>query len=653
MIPMKAVSGLSMIAVIENLKSKIQNRRIRQKRGRLVRHYFLISLVLISGGLITSGLSELYFRYRESAADLVRLQQEITSGAASRIEQFVQEIERTTRGAAKSREITEKGLSPEYRFELRRLLAIAPAITEAVAIDSDGISRLAVSRLTRVLDEKIDSALPALQAPALQLLKEGKSYFGLVYFHRDSEPYMTIAVPIERYVGRVIGALQVQVNLKYVWDLLSKLKVGTEGYAYAVARNGDLIAYPNISLVLQRLNVAHLDQVRSAFQPRTDVKSPTWTVAKNLYARRVFSSWSPIPILGWVVFVEQPVKEVYGPLYASLFRTSGLLLVGLAMALVASLLVARRVVRPLETLRNGVERIGGGDMNARLELKTGDEIESLAEEFNKMTENLQQAYAGMEQKVAARTQELAVANERLKELDHLKSDFVSHVSHELRTPLTAIKGAVDLILREVAGPLTEKQIHYLTRVRSNTQHLAGLINDLLDLAKIESGRIEVKSSRVSLSGLVHEVAESLRPVAAEKVIALEAIIREPSILVWADRDKINQVLTNLIGNAIKFTPVQGRVTVSASRNGGESVQVSVSDTGPGVPADEKEKIFAKFYRIAEVNGENSKGTGLGLAISKALVELHGGKIWVESEEGGGSTFSFTLPLSGPQNSGLF
>jgi signal transduction histidine kinase len=189
-------------------------------------------------------------------------------------------------------------------------------------------------------------------------------------------------------------------------------------------------------------------------------------------------------------------------------------------------------------------------------------------------------------------------------------------------------------------------------VRSNTQHLAGLINDLLDLSKIESGKIEVKSSRISLTGLVYDVVEALRPVAAEKVIALEATVREPSILVWADRDKINQVLTNLIGNAIKFTPVQGRVTVVASRNGGESVQVSVSDTGPGVPPGEEEKIFAKFYRIAQVNGENSKGTGLGLAISKALVELHGGKIWVESELSRGSTFSFTLPLPRSQGSGL-
>src|SRR5262249_25039787 len=271
----KAVSGLSMPALIQKLRSYIQNRRVRQKRRHLVRNYFLISLILISGGLITSGLSELYFRYRESVVDLVRLQQEITFGVAAKIEQFVQEIERTTRGAAKSREITEKGLSPEYRFELRRLLAIAPAITEAVAIDSDGKSRVAVSRLNRILDAKIDSELPAPQlAPALQLTKEGKSYFNPVSFPRDCEAYMTIAVPIERYVGRAIGILQVQVNLKYVWDLVSKLKVGTEGYAYAVARNGDLIAHPEISLVLQRRNVAHLDQVRLAFQSRTCSASP-------------------------------------------------------------------------------------------------------------------------------------------------------------------------------------------------------------------------------------------------------------------------------------------------------------------------------------------------------------------------------------------
>ena len=631
-----------MPALIQNLKSKIQYNRAGQKRGRLVRHYFLISLVLISGGLITSGLVELYFRYQESLEQIARLQQEITSAAASKIEQFVQEIERTTRGATKSRQIADKGLSPEYEFELRRLLVIAPAITEAMAIDGDGISQVAVSRFTSFLPrgKKIDSALPARESARL-----GKSYFSPVYFYRGSEPYMTIAVPIERYAGRVIGTLQVQVNLKYVWDLVSKLKVGTGGYAYAVARNGNLIAHPDISLVLQRRNMADLEQVSAAFKLEPGGERPHGTVVNNLHGKQVFSSSAVIPDLGWAVFVEQPVEEVYGPLYASMLRTSGFLLLGLGMALVASLLVARRVVRPLETLRKGVQRIGGGDMSVRLDVKTGDEIELLAEEFNKMSENLRGAYDGLERKVAQRTRDLAVANERLQELDRLKSDFVSNVSHELRTPLTAIKGAVDLVLREVTGPLTEKQTHYLTRVRSNTQHLAGLINDLLDLSKIESGKTEMKSGRVSLVGLVHEAVETLRPVAAEKIITVEATISEPSILVWADRDKINQVLMNLVGNAIKFTPAHGRVRLSAFRNGNGSIQVSVSDTGPGIPPNEKEKIFDKFYQIAQAGDVKPKGTGLGLAICRALVELHGGKIWVEPEPSGGSIFYFTLPAA--------
>ena len=253
------------------------------------------------------------------------------------------------------------------------------------------------------------------------------------------------------------------------------------------------------------------------------------------------------------------------------------------------------------------------------------------------------------QEIGDKTRELEVANERLKALDRLKSDFVSNVSHELRTPLTAIKGAVDLILREVPGPLNEKQSHYLARVRSNTQHLAGLINDLLDLSKIEEGKIELKATRVSLGGEIHEVVETLRPIASEKQMIVDVEIAAPSLLVWADRDKVTQVLMNLIGNAIKFTPAQGRVKVSVIREEADWVKVVVGDNGPGIPLEEKEKIFDKFYQIAEVGGAKPKCTGLGLAISKVLVELHGGRIWVESEMNRGSTFSFTLPDSGPQS----
>jgi signal transduction histidine kinase len=251
------------------------------------------------------------------------------------------------------------------------------------------------------------------------------------------------------------------------------------------------------------------------------------------------------------------------------------------------------------------------------------------------------------QEIEEKSRQLEAANERLKELDRLKSDFVSNVSHELRTPLTAIKGAVDLILREAPGPLNKSQIHYLSRVRSNTQHLAGLINDLLDLSKIEEGKIELNASRVLLGGLVHEVMETVKPIAAEKPVLLEFKVPEPAVLVWADRDKVTQVLMNLIGNAIKFTRCDGMIGVSTANDRGGWVRVSIRDAGPGIPTSEQEKIFEKFYQVTQDGGLKPKGTGLGLAISKSLVELHGGRIWVESELGRGSTFSFTLPVSGP------
>jgi PAS domain S-box-containing protein len=237
--------------------------------------------------------------------------------------------------------------------------------------------------------------------------------------------------------------------------------------------------------------------------------------------------------------------------------------------------------------------------------------------------------------------------QRLKGLDKMKSAFVSNVSHELRTPLTAIKASVDNMLDGLIGHLNEKQIGYLTRIKSNTDRLARLINDLLDLSRIEAGKIDLKPTHLPLVTLTKEVAESLRPVAVEKLISLEVASPDIGMTAWADRDKVIQVLMNLISNAVKFTPQHGKVTLAIQKNGNEWVQISVEDTGPGILPEEANKIFANFYQITPLGKEKTKGTGLGLAISKALVEMHGGKIWVESKVGKGSTFSFTLPAQRP------
>jgi PAS domain S-box-containing protein len=237
---------------------------------------------------------------------------------------------------------------------------------------------------------------------------------------------------------------------------------------------------------------------------------------------------------------------------------------------------------------------------------------------------------------------------RLKELDRMKSDFVSSVSHELRTPLTAIKGSVDNMVDGILGPVTEKQARYLARINANADRLARLISDLLDLSKIEAGRIELKPAVVEVSSIINEVADSLRGIAADKLIRIENNGAEP-IQVWADRDKVIQILTNLIGNAVKFTPPHGRVAIAAHEREDGWVKIAVEDNGPGIPADEAGKIFDKFYQAQQPNKVNVKGTGLGLAISKSLVELHGGSIGYQRGTDGGSVFSFTLPARRPLN----
>jgi PAS domain S-box-containing protein len=236
---------------------------------------------------------------------------------------------------------------------------------------------------------------------------------------------------------------------------------------------------------------------------------------------------------------------------------------------------------------------------------------------------------------------------RLKELDQMKSDFVSNVSHELRTPLTAIKGSVDNMMDGITGPLTEKQARYLARIKSNADRLGRLISDLLDLSKIEAGKIDLRPAHLPVEALVKEVAEVLRAVAAEKLISLEVVSSDGPVGVWADRDKVVQIFMNLIGNALKFTPLNGRVTIAVEKTDPEWVKCSVTDTGPGIPGPEAVRIFDKFYQIEQSNKQKTKGTGLGLTIARALVEMHGGRIWIESEIGKGSVFLFTLPAKPP------
>jgi len=615
-----------------------------RRRGRLLRHYFVISVLLIAGGLITSGLLEIYFRYHESREHLALLQREAAAVAAVKIERFIRDVETAMKAASKGQDIAQGGLSSNYKFELKRLLFLAPAITEAVALNPDGVKQVQISRLRGVSPDVISDLSTST---AFQQAKQGNSYLGPVYFVRQSEPHMTIALPIEHFKGNIIGVLQAEVNLKYVWEVVSDIKPGKAGYAYAVTRSGDLIAHPDISLVLQQRNVAQLNQVKEAFQPTPAVPKPKAVVTHNLQGKKVISSYALIPSLDWAVFIERPVEEAYEPLYVSILRTSSLLLIGLGVALLATLLVSRRVVRPLETLRHGVERIRKGDLTARLDLKTGDEIEILADEFNEMAAHLREAYTGLERKVAERTRALTIANEKLEEASQHKSQFLANVNHELRTPVSAIIGYARLVLRATEGQIAPLQRENLQDLLNNAERLLNLIDSLLDFAKIEAGKLEVRVEPVRVDEIIHGAISTIEPFLHDGSVR---IIREiaPGIpALNTDREKLRQIILNLLDNAVKFTE-RGEIKISASQQNG-SLRLVVSDTGIGIEKEDLDQIFEEFHRGDLSSTRKYRGTGLGLAIVKKFVNLLGGEIGVESEVGKGSTFTVMIPLDDREN----
>ena len=239
--------------------------------------------------------------------------------------------------------------------------------------------------------------------------------------------------------------------------------------------------------------------------------------------------------------------------------------------------------------------------------------------------------------------ELETAKERLKEFDRLKSQFLSHCSHELRTPLTSIKGFAENLLRGTVGSLSERQELYLTRINANTDRLTRMIADLLDLSRIESGTIRMAWTQVSLPELVREVAEQLQFIAQSKEQNLEVLCPDDSLITIGDRDRLQQIVTNLTQNALKFTPEKGTISIALTRLDSKCIVMGVSDTGPGIPDESLSNLFEPFFQAQQDHDTGVKGLGLGLAIVKNLVDLHKGTITVESTLGEGTTFRVTLP----------
>ena len=374
-------------------------------RGRLFRKYLLLILSLVTLVLLVSSSINLYFSYQENKAALASLQYEKAVAAASRIEQYVRQISQQLAFAALPQ--LDAADTEMRRVEFLKLLRQAPEITDIALLDLEGKERNAVSRLGM---DVTGSARDRSEEPAFKLAKRGVPWYSPVYFRKETEPYMTVAIRSGGDKGPVTVA---EVNLKFIWDVVSRIKVGQsqdgKGKAYVLDKAGNLVADPDIGLVLRKTNLGALEHVKDAV--KTDKSGEPAMVSHDLSGTTVLTAVAPIAALEWRVFVEQPVSEVYARLNASIWRTGLLLVAGLAVSALAAGALARGMVRPIRTLDDGARRIGEGQLDQQIVIKTGDELEGLADQFNRMSAQLRDSYAGLERKVAQRTAEVSEALE--------------------------------------------------------------------------------------------------------------------------------------------------------------------------------------------------------------------------------------------------
>jgi signal transduction histidine kinase/CheY-like chemotaxis protein len=601
-----------------------------RRRGGLYRRYTLYLTLLLSLALIVSGGIGAYLAYQDARALVDELQREKARSAAARIEQFVRTVELQMKGAVVS---GRTGGTPDLgarHIELLRLLRIAPSISDAASLDASGHERVRVSRVSR---DVVGSDIDRSNDPAFAAVRDGMTWYGGISFRKGSEPYLEMAISGNRPDD---GAVIADINLKFATDVVAGIRIGETGKAYVVDARGGLIVDPDPGMALRMTNLADVPAVRAALaQPKSTGDAQPTVIASIDGGPRTIAAHATIEPLGWHVIVEQPLREAFAPMFASLVRTVFLFLVSIVLAAVASLLLARRMTSPISALQHGVRRIGEGHLDERVEIHTGDELEALADQFNRMAQKLRESYAGLEQKVAQRTRQLEEAN-------RAKARFLAAASHDLRQPVHAL----GLFVAQLEGARDDGARRQLIgKVAASSAAVSGLIEALLDISKLDAGAVAPQSTEFALQPLFDRVEHALAPTAQAKGLRLRM---RPTVL-WVTTDPmlLERILQNLCTNAIRYSEQGGAIL--AARMRGHDVSIEVWDTGVGITAEQQRHIFEEFYQAASTSEGGSKGLGLGLAIVDRLARLLDLTISVRSVPSRGSVFTIAVPrMRAPQ-----
>jgi signal transduction histidine kinase len=644
-----------------------------RRRRPLARKFALAFVGLVSAVLLLNGAMTLWLAWQESQRATLDAHQDKAATAAERIIQFIAGIERelgwTTR-------IEWSRLSLEQRrYDFIRLLRQTPAITEVIQLDGTGKERL---RLSRLEPDSVDSGTDRSKEPAFVQAVANQVWYGPVYFRRGSEPYMTLAVA---HAGRNPGVTVAEVNLKLIWDVISAIRVGEHGLAYITDRRGRLVAHPDIGLVLRDTGMAALPQVAAAIGGQGTVEGGTMADAVDLGGRKVLSAHAAIPSVRWLVFVEQPVDEALAPIQLALERGLMLLAAALIVAIAAGTWLGRRMAVPIRQLAAGAQRLGEGDLGQRIAIRTGDEIETLADRFNVMAGHIQESYATLEAKVDERTRELSrsleelrTAQDRLIQTEKLASlgQLTAGIAHEIKNPLNFVNnfaglsveltqelgelvtGSAEALPAGVRAEIDETTAllrSNLEKIKQHGQRADSIVKNMLQHSRQEGG----ERRRIDLNAMVEEALNlAYHGARAERPgfnIDLQPRLDPAVGSVEVYPQELTRVLLNLFSNGFYAAHARQqaggdatfRPTLTvATRAVGERVEIRVHDNGTGIPEAVKAQIFNPFFTTKPAG----EGTGLGLSISyDIVVKQHGGMLDVETVPGQFTEFILSLPRS--------
>jgi signal transduction histidine kinase len=515
----------------------------------------------------------------------------------------------------------------ERRLEYQRIVKMVPAVDRIALAEQGHSPTLVVSRRE---PDRLPTAARSAAATQTHNLPDGSQ---LVFYANEFEPMLRLTVADG---GSRERRTLVDINLGRLATQVRRASPAfASGTAYVADENGTVLLHRDASVMVQRLSLAD----RSGFVSEGE---PPWRTveSRGLRGHRVLMSSVAMESLPWRVYVEQPYDQAMQPVWEVVRRAIGLTWIWLVVVAAFGWYVARRIAKPIRLLAQGAASLAEGKLDTRIESGTADEVGELAERFNTMASTLQDTITHQEQRIAEKTQALERANRN-------KTEFLANMSHELRTPLNGVILAAEMLVdkRDAFGLLTPDQERYLRQIHGSGLHLLSLINDLLDLSKVEAGQMELEPMLCDVADFVERSLVFVRSVARARGLALLVSIEPPGLTCWADPRRLLQILTNLIANAVKFTD-SGSVQVQA-RMVAEEVWIEVRDTGRGIAPDDLPYLCEPFRRLrsAKEGSEDRaiEGTGLGLALVRQLTQRHGGTLEWESELGVSSLFRVRLP----------